>query len=95
MRVVHKYKLDRGVTELKDIPKNHKLLFADLDLCGNLCVWIELNTKTPWEYRENVVYEVFGTGEELPKDGIKHVGSVVSQAFVWHIYRSVREINEK
>jgi len=50
---------------------------------GNLTVWIEV--------QENRVdfqnLEVKATGEGFNAAGLKHVGTAVSDLFVWHVYK--------
>lgn len=48
-----------------------------------LCIWIDLNTDSSMQELRR--FAVHGTGHDIG-DGEKHVGSVLMEPFVWHVY---------
>lgn len=52
-------------------------------------VWVEqwLPEKGHEFRTEQVVFEVFGTGHEIPV-GATHIGSVIEGMYVWHLYQT-------
>lgn len=88
MKTIHKYQLElAGNTSIK-VPIESRILSVG-NQRGNICVWVEVDTISPRTNKEptseDVYFWVVGTGHKVP-DGLKYVGTVIIEPFVWHVY---------
>jgi hypothetical protein len=84
MRTIWKFPiLSTGPMEM-DVPKKARLILVDRDpLTGLIAFWAEVDPDAP---KVKMRLQVFGTGHEIPSDGI-HRGSVVMGELVWHLFQ--------
>lgn len=83
MRNVYKYHLPAPNTDAWiPLPSGYKPVLVGLDRNRTACVWIEHDQSQP---PVNSHWVVVGTGWGIP-DGMQHVGSFVTDGFVWHVY---------
>lgn len=73
---------------LIDIPKGATVLTAR-EQGDDICIWAEVNPDEP--FKETRIFEVFGTGHEMPIDmGIdrKYIGtaSILGGGLIFHVY---------
>ncbi len=50
------------------------------------CIWVEVDPEATTEARG---FRVYGTGHEIPDEGVEYVGTYQDGAFVWHVYEEV------
>ena len=81
-RAVHRYEVPIGGWHGFDL--TGPILHVDTRTITTVEFWA-LATDTPARFRE---FAVFGTGQELPPDGIRHVGTTLSAggSLVWHLF---------
>lgn len=86
---VWKYELKTTDRQVIELPSQHQVLHVDEDPQGGgrLALWAAVRPVPDQElYRLEIV--IFGTGHAFPVEGdMSHLGSVVSQGFVWHVFR--------
>lgn len=91
MITIHKYPLnvpekpgDARIEFHIAMPLDAKILHADVDPIGQLCVWALVDTEI--EEKEIRKIRIFGTGRECNLPTSKYIKSVVQGIFVWHIF---------
>lgn len=77
-RIIYKYTLDGSETE---VPLGDVLAIAFQN--KKLIVWIS-HASNP---QHKMTLVIKGTGWLFDDTNLKHVGSAVSDSFVWHVYR--------
>lgn len=84
MRTIWKFPLKITDYQWIEVPLESEILSVQSQH-GQLCLWAEVDSdssKSRW-----TVY-VIGTGNPLPEMHGTHVGSVIMNPFVWHVYVS-------
>lgn len=87
MRAIWKFEVTPTDRFVIDMPKEAKLLAVQVQH-GVPQLWAEVDTDNAKEYR---TFAIYGTGNMLPSDPGKYVGTFQDGIFVWHLY----EINEQ
>lgn len=85
MKTIWKFEIDFSNKKVM-MPVGCKILSTQIQ-SDIICIWAEVDTG---EIQEEVIFEVFGTGHELPQNmGIsrEYVGTVQIGPTVWHIYK--------
>lgn len=84
MNTVWKFPLE--ITDMQKIkmPVGAVVVHGGLDPFGVPCLWCQVDDQ---EYisRYEVIY-IVGTGNPIPPDASRHLGSFVQGPFVWHVY---------
>ncbi len=87
MRTVFKYEF--SITDEVEIamPLGAVVLHVGQQGIGQtrICLWAEVDTQQPDETR---TFYVRGTGHPLPEADVAHVGSIVGNPFVWHVFEA-------
>jgi hypothetical protein len=86
MRTIHKYVLDLAEDQDVVMPAGAVVLDAQMQ-SGALCIWAEVDTANPNERR---VFWILGTGKERPLPAARHIATVQSGVWVWHVYEPFR-----
>jgi len=89
MKTIYKYTLDPGNLKIQ-MPIDAKILTAQ-GQNDQICIWAEVD---PDSLTEEVIFEVFGTGHEMPTGmGIdrEYIGTaqIHNGSLVFHVYRYV------
>ena len=85
MRTVWKFQLPvRDVLELTG-PKPLEIVHVGPDGPADLLVWAEVDPARPPITRH---LRVVGTGNPVPPEVTRHIGSVMAPPFVWHVYEA-------
>lgn len=87
-RAVHKFRIGWGDVSLT-LPRDAKFLHFDRQ-STDLVAWFEVEKGVMSEER---LFKVFATGEHID-DGFQHVGSLVTDHLVWHLYEKKGRKNE-
>lgn len=81
---IHKHRLcitmgDHAITT----HERSKVLHVGLDPSGEPCIWLQVDTSQPFMH-----FGVFiiGTGHDVPREAVHHIGSFLDGEFMWHIY---------
>lgn len=87
-RTIWKFPLGLGVVTTLAIPRAATVRLTALDSAsGRPAIWIEMDPEAERADRSFVIY---GTGHPIKGDGGHpydiHVGSLIDEMFVWHIY---------
>ena len=86
MKAIWKYELQIVARQAIDMPPGARVLHVD-NQRGSLCLWAFV---TPGPETERRIFHVIGTGHPIEDtEGIKHVGSVVIDPFVWHAFEEL------
>jgi len=83
MKTIYKYPIK--ITDQQDIimPQGAEVIQAGLDPQGTPCVWAMVDTRNEPEPMSILVY---GTGNPMLFDPLRHVGSFVRGPYVWHVF---------
>jgi len=91
MRTVFKYPLPENMKEAGvagigefhlEMPKGGKALYIALQ-DGHPCLWAEVESSAPVESR---LFLLMGTGQRMPTNPLRHVGSYQRGWFVGHVF---------
>lgn len=82
MKTIWKWSIDR-VVETIPMPRGADVVHVGHDPAGILCIWAEVDSDAPLEDR---VFEVFGTGHDLPAESATHLSTWVDGDLVLHLY---------
>ena len=78
--VIHKYQLSLGETTI-NLPESFQVLHVG-EQNGLLMMWVELDLNAP---KIPYTFRCIGTGYSI-KSRMHHIGSVIMDPFVWHVY---------
>lgn len=84
MDTVYKYVLD--VDDYKEVkmPAGAELLHIEAgDYVWQIFLWARVNTENEEETR---AFRIAGTGHDLGKEDLKHVGTTSEHSLVWHVF---------
>lgn len=83
MKTIWKYPL--MITDIQKIkvPMGAVPLCVGTDPSNGPCIWCEVDDQSPAIPLE--VY-VVGTGNPLPEDVSRYIGSIRKDPFIWHVY---------
>jgi len=84
MRSIYKFQVHSG-HPLK-IPVGSKFLKLGVQ-SGDVYAWYEVEMGAVRTERH--IYNIFGTGWEIPDVGIEYVDTVFIGDFVWHVYKDL------
>lgn len=84
MRRIYKYPLHISHSQTVAIHDGAKVLHVD-NQYGVLTMWAEVNVSDTNPTVYETVY-VVGTGNPVPDMAKHHLGSVIIDPFVWHVY---------
>lgn len=87
MLTVHKFPLP--LTDSYTLPIQHpaQIIHTGLDPIGSLCIWAVVDpTSTEWIQH---TLHVIGTGNPMSDDPKIHLGSVLQEPFMWHVFRDI------
>jgi hypothetical protein len=89
MKQIWKFPLQVASEQTVNMPVGAVVLHTDTQ-DDVIMLWAIVN---PDVRMEQVTFEMYGTGNQLPDDITRHVyvGTVQRHAFVWHIFRSLRK----
>lgn len=85
MKKVYKYSLPITDRQTVMLPNGFQVVMVGLDPKGLPCLWAIVDperTASP----ETVI--IVGTGQPLPDNFVRHIGSFVDGRFVWHVFFS-------
>ena len=83
MKTIWKYSLSVDQADGSfSIPKDGKIIYVSSQTTRMINFWVELESNNQIELRHFIV---IGTGHSIP-DNSEYVGSIMSGAFVWHLY---------
>jgi len=83
MKTIWKYELEIKDVQDIEIPEGAKLLHI-ANQNGGLCVWFEVDQ----EARKKMnTFAIVGTGNAFDPKGFEHIGSVIINPFVWHVFQ--------
>ena len=82
MLTIHKFELEITDVQTIGMRADAKILHVD-NQNGTLCIWALLSTSDVITERR---FYIFGTGHQVPRIGLKHIGSVLMDEFVWHVF---------
>ncbi len=87
MRTVYKYPLTQHANgQHIEVPRGSEPLFVGINpATGWLAVWVEVDPDV--DDTTTMTFIIVGTGSPLPDIAHTHFGSVVINAFVFHVYR--------
>ncbi len=72
------------------IPRGGKVVALQAQR-GQPCLWVEVDPEATKELRG---FRIYGTGREIPDEGVEYVGTYQDRAFVWHVYEELVEVKE-
>lgn len=84
MKTIHKYPLFITDAQILPVQVNAKPLHVD-NQNGQLTLWMEVETT------ESILARticIVGTGNKIPSEAVRYVGSAIISPFVWHVYLS-------
>jgi hypothetical protein len=79
---IHKYTLGIRDEQTVDMPEGAKILTAQIQ-DARLCVWAVVN---PEAKKVKQIFNIYGTGHELPAKTGRYVSTVQIGFLVWHIF---------
>jgi len=77
---IFKYTLKLTDEQLIEIPRNHKILTAQMQ-GGRVCVWAAVEIEGDKVFRNFIIV---GTGYDMPDEG--YIATVQDGNLVWHIF---------
>jgi hypothetical protein len=83
MKTIYKYPIKITDEQEIQMPAHANVLHVGLDPQGTPCLWAMVDTAKPME---PVSVLVVGTGNPMPFEPLRHVGSFVQGPFVWHVF---------
>jgi hypothetical protein len=83
MDTIYKYPIEITDEQTLSIPAAFDPLHVGLDPNGAPCLWCAVDSN---RIKRDVKVAVVGTGNHLPQDVKRHVGSFVQGPFVWHVF---------
>ena len=83
MKTIYKYPLEITDSQIIKMPINAEILHSGLDPQGTPCVWAAVNTGNADE--DQTVW-IVGTGNPIPRQARRHLGSFVQPPYVWHAF---------
>lgn len=83
MNTIYKYPIQITDEQEIRIPYDYEVIHAGLDPSGEPCIWVKVDTDFS-DTRLSVF--VVGTGNPIPSDASKYVGSFIKGPFVWHVF---------
>ncbi len=95
MNVIYKYLIPLRASQVIhnfDLPQGAKVVHVGAQDQENVLIWVEQKVEHPDHEgpRERRAFRVYGTGYEIyPSGVIGHIGSVVVDSYVWHVYEVV------
>ena len=85
MKTIWKFSLYTDNVQQIEMPGlSHVLCFQKQD--GEICIWAEVNDELPKVTR---TFKIVMTGEELPDEDLRYIGTVQDGAFVWHLFEII------
>lgn len=79
-----------------ELPTGAKIIHVDTqtNIPDELCIWAIVDASALLETR---LFFLLGTGHFLPRTDadLHHIGTVLVQNFVWHLFESTYEIDEE
>lgn len=85
MRTIYKYRINFGAPSL-EIPLGSKCIHVGSQ-GEHVCMWVEVDDDAQLETERWHLF-IIGTGHQLPAGAEhEHLGSVIMDPFVWHLYR--------
>lgn len=93
MNVIYKYLIPLRASEVVhtfDLPQGAKVVHVGAQDQENVLIWVEQQEKAFAHGVRQRSFRVYGTGHPIdPVEVKEHVGSVVIDPFVWHVYEVV------
>lgn len=83
MKTIWKYPLEIADMQRVRVPMGSTPLCVGSDPAGNPCLWCEVDDQQPIIPLE--VY-IVGTGNPLPEDVNRYIGSIRQNPFICHVY---------
>jgi hypothetical protein len=81
---IWKFPLGNGGKQEIIMPKGAEVLTVQTQqTTGHACLWAMCD---PDGERQVRTFHVVGTGQEMPKDFGRYVGTIQQEIFVWHIF---------
>lgn len=87
MLTVYKYPLPLTDTYTLTIPQPAQIIHTGLDPIGSLCIWAVVDPAST-EWIQHTLH-VIGEGTPFPDDPRIHLGSVLQEPFIWHVFRDI------
>jgi len=82
---IYKYPVKVTATQTIEVPAESELLDMQFQN-GELQMWVKIPTQPSLENPWRISLAIVGTGHEVPQDAIRHITTVQSQGYVWHIF---------
>lgn len=89
MQVIYKYDLTLAGYQELTLPRNARILTADLQDC-ELKLWAIVDSENP---ARKIGIHILGTGSivpEIERGFLKHLNTIQQEGFVWHIFEEMR-----
>ena len=83
MKTIYKYPIDVIGWQSLNMPAEAMIIHAGLDPQGALCLWAEVDTEA---IMQSVGIVIVGTGHPFNGAMAQHLGTVLQNEFVWHIF---------
>ncbi|MFH7600597.1 hypothetical protein WDV06_36700 [Streptomyces racemochromogenes] len=80
---IHKFTLMVGQNTVRSEGRIHRVLHVAFQ-GDKLCLWAEVDTDDSAQLNH---FHVVGTGFNVPNNVARHIGSVVEDPYVWHVYQ--------
>jgi hypothetical protein len=89
MNIIYKYMLPLSAVTTIKLPDSFSVVLVG-EQQGAVYVWIEMDAESKVS---DYSFHVFGTGQPIPSN-YQHLGSVIINPFVWHVYYGWKENDE-
>lgn len=86
VKTIYKYPIWTADGQTVMLPKEFQVIHVGLDPQGTACLWAIVEPTQ--ETKPEELYLV-GTGNPLPPQATRHLGSFVQGSFVWHAFLGV------
>ncbi len=88
MKTIHKVVLELSAAQTIQLPICSRILTAQVQFPGDICLWYECDPEAEKECRHFVIV---GTGHKIPDTHrLNYIATVQQGAFVWHIYEALK-----
>ena len=83
---IFKYRFEISGRQKVVMIENAKPIHVGLDPQDEPCIWAEVEDRGAQTYQTEREICVVGTGHPMPDLNMKHIGTIVGDPFVWHVY---------
>lgn len=86
MKTIWKYGFENGPSVTHSMPKGAQILHVDVQE-SIICFWALVDSDAQFELRD---FQVFGSGHPIDVQIKEHLGTVLVDQFVWHVFEVER-----